>query len=115
MGVVNHNAIIATTWSKPDAELIIEWVNTNARNYTGLFTYSTNEYGFTTIVMNPDGSKEGWEDSNNCDRIRDELIAYLDTFTYSDDSSSISYVEVSFGEYGQKIVRGNRPDNKYAP
>ena len=57
--------------------------------------------------MAPDGSKEGWEDSYEGDRLRDRIVERLAVDDYEDGSSPWSWVEVGFGEYGQKVIRGN--------
>lgn len=32
--------------------------------------------GYTTVVFVPDGSKEGWEDSDDCERYRQEFLLF---------------------------------------
>lgn len=61
MGVINHNAIIATTWHEGDT-------------------------------------------------LRNIFIETLATSNFDDGSSPWEWVEVSYGEYGQSIVRGNNVD-----
>ena len=73
--------------------------------------------GMVTVILAPDGSKEGWSDSDTGDRLREEFIEYLGTYNYEDDSSPWDWVEVEYGEYGQKVLRGNKklkcqPSNK---
>lgn len=47
--------------------------------------------GYATILIAPDGSKEGWDTSNEFDRVRDEFVAWLrdngqfDWFEYAHD------------------------------
>jgi len=46
----------------------------------------------------PDGSKEGWTDSDQGDEARGAFVAYLRTLYYGDGSSPLSWVEVQFGD-----------------
>lgn len=110
MGVINHNAIIATTWNDDEFSLIGEWIGDLKPETRALFIANKNPFGDVTIVMTPDGSKEGWGQSDECDKIRDEFIELLNSRAYEDGSNAWKYVEVSFGEYGQSIVRGNNKD-----
>lgn len=107
MGVINHNAIIATTWCDDEASAIFKWCQSLKPEHERLFMVNMNPYGDHTIVMTPDGSKEGWEYSNDCDKLREEFIELLESRAYEDGSNAWKYVEVSFGEQGQSIVTGN--------
>lgn len=110
MGVINHNAVIATTWSDKEFNRVGEWIGNLTREQRALFVTNKNQFGDVTIVMTPDGSKEGWEDSNECDKIREEFTTLLESRACEDGSNAWKYVEVSFGEYGQSIVKGNNKD-----
>ena len=110
MGAINHNAVIATTWSDEEFNRVGEWIGNLTREQRTLFVTNINQFGSFTIVMTPDGSQGGWEDSNECDEIREEFTAFLESRAYSDGSNTWKYVEVSFGEYGQSIVKGNNKD-----
>lgn len=110
MGVINHNTIVATTWSGEEVNHINSWINTLDHRHKSLFVTCNNIFGDTTIIMIPDGSKEGWEESNKCDELRGEFIKVLESRSHEDGSNAWKYVEVSFGECGQSIVRGNNKD-----
>lgn len=56
------------------------------------------------VALLPDGSKEGWDTSDEGDRIRNELISMFN-FRYDDRSSPFDVVEVRFG--------GDEPDLAY--
>lgn len=108
MGVEQYHCVIATTWDDKNVDAIQKWVSKQSPEHQSLFSFVpaiVNES--YTIILAPDGSKEGWSISNNCDKLRDAFIAMLKSFDYSDGSNPFSYVEVSFGELGQEIVRGN--------
>ncbi len=116
MGVINHNAVIATTWSEKSFLKMQEWVaslepfNTPAKsNPQELFHYANSLVNcYYTVILTPDGSKEGWDDSDRGDELRDRFVEQLGTVgKYEDGSSNWEWVEVSYGEFGQQIVRGN--------
>ena len=103
MGTIQHNAVIATTWDEKEIRRLKKWISSLPKSWQGLFTVSSgvvNDY--QTITMSPDGSKEGWSDSEMGDELRERFIAEINS-----PESHWEFVEVSFGELGQKIVQGN--------
>jgi hypothetical protein len=44
-----------------------------------------------------DGSKEGWDVSDNADEAREEFVAWLRGAFYDDGSSPLNWVEVQYG------------------
>lgn len=113
MGVENNNAIIATTCNKEEVVRIKEWVNRIDDFWKGLFLFGDEKVNWkTTVVMVPDGSKEGWKESDTGDRVRDDFISTLEKANYEDGSNPWAWVEVGYGEFGQKVLRGNCK-NKY--
>jgi len=109
MGVINHNAIIATTWDHKDSEAKMkEFIASLPYGEQLLFVWRDSPYnGFTTVIMVPDGSKEGWGASDEIDNLRDRFVAAIESMKYEDGSNPWRWVEVGYGEYGQKILRGN--------
>lgn len=109
MGDIHHNTVIATTWSDSEVERIKTWVSEIEDEFwAGLFVWGTSVInGFTSVVLMPDGSKEGWPESITGDKLRDSFIDTLKMSDYSDGSSPWSYVEVGYGDYGQKVTIGN--------
>lgn len=122
VGTVNHNAVVATTWDKVRFSAVQEWVAAlevrsvaTGADFRTLFAFAPSvANGCNTVVLAPDGSKEGWPDSEDGDRLREAFIRRLEEDAYSDGSSSWKWIEVSFGEFGQSIVRGNNK-NVFAP
>lgn len=111
MGVVNHNAIIATTWSDKHAASFQEWVN-ELSELTQLLILRGESWanGYHTFVVLPDGSQEGWPESDSGDSLRNAVADRLKQDNYheeEDDSSPWDWIEVGFGEFGQKVLRGN--------
>ena len=118
MGVINHNAIIATTLNDEVADSLQKWLA--RRPKIGVCIHEPGVVieadfvinGYRTFIMIPDGSNEGWQESGIGDEYRDNFIARLAEDDYEDGSSPWAWVEVGFGEYGQKVLRGNNK-NKY--
>jgi len=114
MGVMNHNAIIATTWSKDSFRAAETWIAEACKGWQFLFALTGEvDNGYRSIVMVPDGSKEGWERSAVGDGLRERFIAFLESHTDEDGSSPWCWVEVGFGEFGQALLRGNNR-NEYS-
>jgi hypothetical protein len=106
MGMINHNVVIATGWQESDFEEITTWINQLKEKDQKLFTVSQKQInGYFTIYCGPDGSKEGWDDSNRGDDIREKFIFKLNKGYWS-------WIEVGYGEFGQTILQGNN-ENKY--
>lgn len=108
MGAHNHNAVLATTWSDEHYEAIRRWVDGLEPVDRRLFMFGSVVVNMIrTVVLMPDGSYEGLESSNRGDYLRKIFIDRLEADGYSDGSSPWSWVEVGYGEYGQKLLRGN--------
>jgi hypothetical protein len=108
MGMINHNVVVATTWSREAEEKVEAFVNSLPLPTRQLFVWTDGLYnGYTTVVMIPDGSKEGHQASDGFDNVRDRFVAELESMDYSDGSSPWQWVEIGYGEFGQKILRGN--------
>lgn len=108
MGVENNNAVLATTWNDKSLARIEKWISAQPEEWRSLFAVvAAISDGKTTVVLCPDGSKEGGETSNEGDDLRRRFIAELVADDYEDGSSPWEWVEIGYGEYGQKILRGN--------
>lgn len=109
MGVENNEAIIATTWNDEVINKFLQWQETDIlpewRQLFAVIPSITN--GKHTIIMAPDGSKKGWDTAKEGEITRDQFIRFLESFNYEDNSSPIDWVEVGYGEFGQKVLRGN--------
>lgn len=107
MGVENNNAVVATTYDKKEIARVRKWVD-ELPEMKSLFLFGAEEInGKTTVVMVPDGSKEGWAESDAGDRLRDCFVKELEKANYDDGSNPWDFVEVGYGEFGQKVLRGN--------
>ena len=108
MGIENNECILAVTWNADAVGEIKNWVLTRSEIEQKLFCFiPAIMNGKTTIILAADGSKKGWETAKLGDAARAAFIEKLESFAYKDGSSQFDWVEVGFGEYGQKILRGN--------
>jgi len=101
MGTISHNAIIVT-------DNRLEWLEkaaAKARELGGtvLGPSEPGTNAYRTLVLCPDGSKEGWGTSNDGDARRDAFVQWLreQRHEYPD------WVEVQYGELGYGVVRSD--------
>lgn len=111
MGTMHHHAIVVTSWNPgylkkahDQATKIFEWVSPISPEVVN---------GYTSFFIPPDGSKEGWAESNVGESKRDGFISWLNKdLTYPDGASQVSWVEVGFGEYGYEVDRDDETEAK---
>jgi hypothetical protein len=97
MGYMRHHAIIVSSWSKEEAEKAYNHaVEIFGKQVTALTPEAMN--GYVSFLVPPDGSKEGWEESDAGDVRRSELKAFLRSLAYEDGSTSVNWVEVLFND-----------------
>lgn len=107
MGYHIHHAIVVTSWD--DKYLNVaharakEMFKHLVSNITGPGTN-----GFISFLIAPDGSKEGWDTSNEHDDQREEFCDWLD----SEEELGVDYFEAAFGgdepEFNTRLLRYNR-------
>lgn len=113
MGYMRHHAILVTTChngfflqAKEKAEnLFPPEILRCADSVTN---------GYQTIVVTPDGSKEGWEESSVGDAAREQFLKWLEDQRCADGSSYYSWVCVQYGDDGgeTKIVDSDTREGK---
>ena len=108
MKPINHIAIIATTWERDEVDRLEEWIGALETKWErSLFMVEKSQLNnYRTIVMLPDGTKKEWAKNKQAEILRNKFINELEKGNYRDGSSPWEFVEVGFGEYGQKILRG---------
>jgi hypothetical protein len=97
MGYIRHHAIAVTSFDKK----LIQEANIKAVEVFGSLTTPIIEShinGYQTFFVAPDGSKEGWEDSDNGDLKREEFINWMDKQAYKDESNALSFCEFFYGD-----------------
>jgi hypothetical protein len=60
--------------------------------------------GYTSFLVSPDGSKEGWAESEEGDNRRATFIEWLRSKRYEDGSSPYSWAEVLYGDDDQQAA-----------
>lgn len=113
MGYIKHHTIVVTGWGdsikaahKKAIEVFIEqnrndpFAIPGGRLVSEIISGLSN--GQDSFFIAPDGSKEGWDTSENCNDARNEFLNWID-----ESDSYCEYIEVIFGgddEY-QEILR----------
>lgn len=105
MGTIQHNAVLATTWSEEKFDKIKNWILSLPESEQRFFFIQEEKFvnGYKTIVVLPDGSEEGWEDSHDGDARRYRLIRKLHEKVYDDDSNDWDFISVGYGELGISV------------
>lgn len=101
MGYIAHHAIIVTG---ADYNNAIVKAHAKAKELgccvTSLTAKAVN--GYRSFLIAPDGSKEGWQESDAGDQRRAEWIEWTKTTLHEDGSGPLEWVEVRFGSDDNK-------------
>lgn len=95
MGYMRHDAIVVTSWKNEAIKAAAAKARECGLEVLGPSGVATN--GIRTLLVCPDGSKEGWEESDSFDAKRAAFIAYLNGERYEDNSSCLSWVALAYG------------------
>ena len=95
MGYIRHDAIVVTSWSAGAIAHAAAMALKLGLEVLGPSDEATN--GYRTMLVCPDCSKEGWDESDACDANREAFLAYLNSVRYSDNSSPLEWVALSYG------------------
>ncbi len=68
MGFIRHNAIVVTYWKREDVEKAHAKAKALGMQVTEILVTTVNSYA--SFLIGPDGSKEGWDESNEGNRRR---------------------------------------------
>jgi hypothetical protein len=60
--------------------------------------------GYRSFLIAPDGSKEGWEESEVGDAQREQWVKWAHSKAYDDKSNSLSFIEVMFADERKEIA-----------
>ena len=96
MGYMRHHAIVVTSWKDELLDTAHAVATALGMSVTPITPAVTN--GFRSFLVAPDGSKEGWDESDAGDERRSKLVEWLDGQGYDDGSTSIGWVEVQFDD-----------------
>ena len=107
MGYVRHNAIIATGWQSEAVDALVAYAtNLGADVLRGAEQIN----GYITVCITPDGSKEGWSNSEDGDARRKKIREWLNAadsrdqyfewceVVYGSDDAAASVVESAWQE-----------------
>ncbi len=106
MGYIKHHAIIVTSWSD-------EYIGAAHKIASEIFASQHNDFpgvtpiisspvkGYASFMVVPDGSKEGWDASDEGDANRKKFKTFIRESIYLD------WVEVAYG--------GDDPEDAYLP
>jgi hypothetical protein len=95
MGYIAHNAIICTAWDEKRLKVARDQaVSIFGGTVSEIVSSPIN--GYKSFFVAPDGSKEGWYDSDKGDEKREEFCRWLDN-EWSNSDLWIDYVGVRYG------------------
>lgn len=93
MGYIRHNAIICTGEAERLKRAFIKAAEIFGNSCVNLTSPSpAGMNGTCSFLVAPDGSKEGWTDSDEGDRLRELFVAWL-----AEEGPLIDYIEVEYG------------------
>lgn len=107
MGYMRHHAIVVTGFSQERVDLAHSRAQQFGNSVSDIVLSPLN--GYSSFFIAPDGSKEGWEDSDNGDDNRDEFILWLNAY---EDKGYLDWAEMQYGdEGGNDLMLRNSGDN----
>ncbi len=96
MGTIQHHAIVVTCWNDSiHGHRAVAAAIFGEGQVSAVTEVTTNSY--SSFFVAPDGSKDGWEESNEGDARRAKFVAYLKS-----TQGSPYWVEVGYGELGHE-------------
>ncbi len=103
MGYMRHHAIIVTGSHG-------NYLSRARKKAVSLFPYvspisKVSINGYQSFFIPPDGSKEGWDESDLGDNARQKFKTWLRALCHEDYSSPLQWVEVQYGdENGETLI-----------
>lgn len=105
MTAVMHDTIVVTSWNRALLKAAHSKAKSLMTHVSGIVPGTVNSY--TSFMVAPDGSKEGWAESDEANTARETLLAWMDGKAYEDGSNSLEYVAVRFGDEEAPEVSAN--------
>lgn len=107
MGYMKHHAIVVTAYKTSIEKAYAKAKATFNTLCSPIVEGIVN--GYASFFIAPDGSKEGWYESNLYDTKREEFIDWMMQQRYEDGSNCIDFVELRYGGDDDKadIIRHN--------
>ena len=97
MGYTRHHTIIVTGWNLERTEKIRDKIKKECTTLRPTKVHVSATEGYGTFFIGPDGSKEGWPDSDAGDNDRNIIINLLESTRFEDGSSPFDWVEIEYG------------------
>jgi len=111
MGYIRHHAIIVTSWSDKHIEhAYSQAVEIFGEAVSPIVNSKHNDYG--SFFIAPDGSKEGWEESDEGDDLRERFVEWLNHHRYDDGSSPFDWAEIQYGDDDKQTLVCRHSDEK---
>jgi hypothetical protein len=112
MGYMRHHAIVVTNCYG-------DWIVRAHDKATEIFpvvspVLGSEINGYFSFFVPPDGSKEGWAESDVGDARRERFIAWLESLRYDDGGSPLDWAEVQYGdEEGEdEVIRSSANESE---
>lgn len=105
MGTMIHHAIVVTSWGDYTERARAEAIRCcGDEHVSAMMPRLLNDY--SSFLVAPDGSKEGWPDSDQGEARRATFVAWLHRQRHSDGSTPYEWVLVEYGKFlqGGKIL-----------
>ncbi len=102
MGYVRHDVIVVTSWKRQAVEKSAAKAREIGLIVVGPGASATN--GYWTMLVCPDGSKEGWAESDAYDFKRSIYLDYLNGVRCEDNSSCLEWVALAYGSDDRKAT-----------
>lgn len=96
MGYMIHNAIVITSWSQPLAEEAATYARRLGMQVLGP-SEPLNPNGYCSVLICPDGSKDGWDESTLGGNRRTILRQWLMNQVAEDGGTSFEWAEIEYG------------------
>lgn len=91
MGMITHDALVFTFGELEPAQRLRDLATELGLQCTNIVTSRSN--GYSSFLVIPDGSKDSWETSDECDVARGELLLHAETKA---DVSPCEWVHVRY-------------------
>ena len=111
MGYIKHNAIVVTSWEDKAIEAAAQTAVALGMSVIGPSEPVTN--GYRSILVCPDGSKEGWDTSDEGDERRAQFRKWLEWGNKDEEYGSFEWVEITYGfdfEDAQVVAHASQVD-----
>lgn len=107
MGYMRDHAIVVASWNSDDIQAARRLAEAVGLGDLATPIVARRMNGGGSFAILPDGSKEGWIDSDIGDSQREEFVRCIRKMCHGDGSSNLDWVEVQFAddERETKVVR----------